>query len=180
VFVFCRVTHFWSFCVWLSVFIYSCIHFLQAVMAAAEEAEEQSSSGDQEEEEEEEEENTGEEEDGAPGSSTTEWDQTAMARSMSYALSPAVSMAELGTSMQLWLQQPASVQRKPVMMVLTPSRELAAQVGMELYSLLVRTSCHVTSRHATSRHSIDRSCPLVGPSVALFRLDNRPCHEEIR
>ena len=81
-------------------------------MAAAEEAEEQSSSGDQEEEEEEEEENTGEEEDGAPGSSTTEWDQTAMARSMSYALSPAVSMAELGTSMQLWLQQPHQTARE--------------------------------------------------------------------
>merc|ERR1711965_1157633 len=45
-------------------------------------------------------------------------------------------MAEVGTPMQLWLQQPKVVARKPLVMVLCPSRELGAQVGLQLYGLL--------------------------------------------
>ena len=57
-------------------------------------------------------------------------DRDALARRMSYAFSPAVSMAELGSAIQLWNQQPPAAHRRPLVMVLCPSRELCAQVGL--------------------------------------------------
>ena len=73
-------------------------------------------------------------------------DRDALARTMSYAFSPAVSMAELGSAIQLWNQQPPAANRKPLVMVLCPSRELCAQVGLQTYELFgvsVRaTTCH--------------------------------------
>jgi len=65
-----------------------------------------------------------------------EYDAMALAKNMSYALSPALSMAELGSPTQLWLQQPPKAHRKPLALVLCPSRELAAQVGMQLHQLV--------------------------------------------
>jgi len=62
-------------------------------------------------------------------------DRDALARTMSYAFSPAVSMAELGSAIQLWNQQPPAANRKPLVMVLCPSRELCAQVGLQTYEL---------------------------------------------
>jgi hypothetical protein len=63
-------------------------------------------------------------------------DTTALARSMAFALSPALTMAELGSGAQVWLRQPAAAQRQPLVLVLCPSRELCAQVAMQLHELV--------------------------------------------
>mmetsp|Transcript_23008 Transcript_23008/g.38896 ORF Transcript_23008/g.38896 Transcript_23008/m.38896 type:complete len:913 (+) Transcript_23008:68-2806(+) len=76
------------------------------------------------------------EEEGGVAEAASKYDNLALARTMAYALSPALSMAEIGTPIHLWLQQPEACRRKPLALVLCPSRELAAQVGMQLHELL--------------------------------------------
>jgi len=63
-------------------------------------------------------------------------DTTALSRKMAFALSPSLVMAELGSGAQVWLRQPEAAQRQPLVMVLCPSRELCAQVAMQLHQLV--------------------------------------------
>jgi len=58
-----------------------------------------------------------------------------LARKMSFALSPSVNMAEIGTPMQSWMKQPGP-ERKPLFLVMCPSRELGAQVAMQIFQLV--------------------------------------------
>ena len=84
--------------------------------------------------------------------------QSALAKAMSIALSPALCMAELGAQ-QGWLQQPAAANRRPLVLVLVPSRELGAQVALQLHSLVggnVRQVVAVVPRDAASSREADR------------------------
>lgn len=81
--------------------------------------------------------------DGEEGSDTTD-----LSRKMAFALSPSLVMAELGSGAQVWLRQPEAAQRQPLVMVLCPSRELCAQVAMQLHQLVggnVRQVCALFS-----------------------------------
>uniref|UniRef100_A0A7S2BL63 ATP-dependent RNA helicase n=1 Tax=Octactis speculum TaxID=3111310 RepID=A0A7S2BL63_9STRA len=58
-----------------------------------------------------------------------------LAMKMAYSLSPSLQMAELGTVIQAWQEQPRSCARKPLLLVVCPSRELAAQVALKVFEL---------------------------------------------